>query len=1024
MNSNLVSKAVRYALVAGAATAMAAPTVFAQDTAAQSSTDQSQQNTAQLGKIEVTGTRIKRTDVETAQPVTIVTQKEIQATGLTTVGDILQNLTQAGNALNTLFNNGGNGSTFLDLRNLGSNRVLILVNGRRWIPSLGGSVDVNAIPASVIDHVEILQDGASAVYGSDAIAGVINFITVKNYNGAEASAYIGEYSAEGHKDGRQEEYNFTIGSSGDRAGVVMNIDYTNQKAIFAGDREISKEAVWTQGGGSGSTAGGQFIIQGNAYGNQSVGTGSCAPYAPQFGAQYASGPNAGKPIPGSYGTCDLSTIQSTWGAKNPSLANYQDYLTSRDAYNYAPRNYLITPNERTSAYVQGHYDLADNVTFSTEVMYNQRNSNQTLASSPIVLGLFGYTDNGKLIGVDAGQKYNPFGIDLVGNSSEYCTNGVAPYKPQTDANGDPILNPDGSYNPSPCTGDNELLLEIGRRPIEGGDRVFNQNVSTYQFNAGFKGYFNMLGSEWDWDVGYNYGAINEFDSTTGLFNTSRLDEALTAACGTASDPTCVPFNIFGGYGSITPDMLNYTQYEEHNTSQLSMRDYTANITGDVGDWFGAGSVGLALGLEYLENDGYNHPDATTSSGNTTGNTTQPTNGRVTTKAEYIEINIPILSDMAFAKSLNLDLADRHSSFNWSGGTPGTPASLVENTASADTARWAIKYQPVDSLLVRASWSQGFRTPSISDLYFGQSSNYPAAKDPCAGGQYGGYTGGALPPGCGTQHKDQPNAQIVTFGGGNPGLTPERAVSKTIGFVYNPGWLPGFDFSADYYKISLYNSIGSIPVQTLLDGCFDNSHPEYCKSIIVQAGTISRINNLNKNTGETDTAGIDVSTHYKLPSTSVGDFKVGLDWTFLRQYQTVSADGAVTDYLGFTTSFGGFPRQKATIGLNWNYGDWSANWNVKYVHSLYESGCSNASLALNECSDPANDLNHLGAWFDHNMQVGYHVESWNTDFTFGIRNVFDKAPPAAPNSAFANTYLPALYPIVPGRFFYGRVSVKF
>ncbi|HET7649484.1 MAG TPA: TonB-dependent receptor [Gammaproteobacteria bacterium] len=1006
MNSrNQINQAVRYALMAGAAAAVAMPTAFAQDQGTSTSTGQNQQSTAQLGKIEVTGTRIKRTDVETAQPVTIVTQKEIQATGLTTVGDILQNLTQAGNALNTLFNNGGNGETRLDLRNLGSNRVLILVNGRRWIPGLGGSVDVNAIPASVIDHVEILQDGASAVYGSDAIAGVINFITVKNYNGAEASAYIGMYDGKndgGGWDGKQQEYNFTIGSSGDRAGVVMNIDYTNQAPIWAGQRTMSKEAVWTQGGGSSASLGGRYFLVGPALAGQTIGSGKCAPYNPPVKNPKTAG------VTYSYGSCDLTTMSSAWGTSTPTKADLKNFGPS-DKYNYAPSNYLVTPNERTSAYVQGHYDLADNLTFSTEVLYNQRNSNQTLAPSPLFLGIGNYTDNGKFIGVGAKNPYNPFGMAIVGNSSEWC-----------------VVQGNCATNP------NELALLIGRRPVEGGNRVFNQNVSTYQFNAGFKGYFNMLGSEWDWDLGYNFGAINEFDSTQGLFNTGRLDYALSDACVT--DPTCVPFNIFGGAGSITPNMVNYTQYEEHNTSQLSMRDYTGNITGDIGDWFGAGSVGLALGAEYLENDGYNHPDATTSSGNTTGNTTQPTNGRVTTKAEYLEINIPILADMAFAKSLSLDLADRHSSFNWKGGTPGTPASLVENTASADTARWAIKYQPVDTLLLRASWSQGFRTPSISDLYFGNSSNYPKVADPCAGGQYGGWDGKAadLPPGCGGAHKNQPNGQIMSIGGGNPGLTPEKAVSKTVGFVWNPNFLPGFDFSADYYNIKLMNEVGTLGAQNILNGCYYQTHTAWCKYITVNGGIISKIMNTNVNSGELNTSGIDVSTHYKLPSTSVGDFKVGLDWTFLREFESVSGiDGSVTNSLGLASSFGGFPRQKATIGLNWNYGDWSANWDIKYIHSIYEQGCSNASIKAGECSDPtaknpdgSTGLNHLGAWFTHNVQVGYHVESWNTDLSFGIRNLFDKQPPAAPNAAFANTYLPALYPIVPGRFFYGRVSVKF
>ncbi|HVC37179.1 MAG TPA: TonB-dependent receptor, partial [Gammaproteobacteria bacterium] len=597
MNKTTLSKAVRYALVAGAATAMtAAPSVFGQN--APAATSNAQTSTAQLGKIEVTGTRIKRTDVETAQPVTIVTQAQIKATGLSTVGDILQNLTQAGNALNTLFNNGGNGATFLDLRYLGSQRLLILVNGRRWIPQLGGSVDVNAIPAAVIDHIEILQDGASAIYGSDAIAGVVNFITIKNFNGAEANAYMGIYDGHpdgGGWDGKIQSYDFTIGNSGDRSGVTMNVSYTNQAPVWAGDRTMSAEPIWTQGGGSSATPNGRFYLVGPAFAGKTFGSGTCAPY---------------NPASSSSGTCDL-TLKSPVSGK-PSLSDFQNW-SSADLYNYAPQNYLLTPNERTSAYVQGHYDIADNLTFSTEVLYNQRNSNQTLAPSPIFLGLGNYTVNGQGINVSAANPYNPFGVDLVSNLSQYC----------------PTVG-------TGCPQANELLLLLGRRPIEGGNRVFNQNIGTFQFNGGFQGYFNMLGSEWDLDLGYNYGTINEFDSTNGLFNTERLAQALGTPTGSttpSSDPYscnptagCVPLNLFGGAGSITNNMLVYTQYQAHDTSQLTMRDYTGNITGNLGDWFGAGQTGLALGYEYLQNDGYSHPDATTSSGNTTGNTTQPTDG--------------------------------------------------------------------------------------------------------------------------------------------------------------------------------------------------------------------------------------------------------------------------------------------------------------------------------------------------------------------------------------------------------------
>src|SRR5690242_18253045 len=651
MNSNQINKAVRYALVAGAVSAVAAPSAFAADAAADQST--ANQNTAQLGKIEVTGTRIKRTDVETAQPVSIITATQLKATGLTSIGDILQTVTQAGAALNTTFNNGGNGRTNIDLRFLGANRVLVLVNGRRWIPGLGGpgqnGVDLNQIPVSIIDHVEILQDGASAIYGSDAIAGVINIITIKSYNGAEANAYTSIYSGEGHHDGKVQEYDFTVGSSGDKAGVVMNVAYVNQHEIWAGARSISKEPVRDGGAASGSSAAanGRFLFTGlGATANKKFGAAQCAPI---------------NPASSSYGTCNLA--MNTPVAGKPATTDFHNF-TNNDRYNFAPLNYFVTPNERTSFYTQGHYDLADNLTFNTELVFNKRNSNQSLAPSPIFIGLGQSTANGTGIGVGKTNPFNPFGVDLVSNLSQF--------------------NPASNY----------LLFLIGRRPLEGGLRIFNENMETFQFTTGFKGYFNLGGNEWDWDVNDTFADDYQTNITTGLFNTQRLAQALDAPgfgqC--ANTAGCVPFNIFGGVGSITPAMLQYTQFEEHDVSDVQMRNYTGNINGSLVD-LPAGPLSLAGGYEYLEMNGFFHPDATVSSGNTTGNVTQPTDGREKTTAEYLELDIPLVADAPLAKMLDLDLANRWSRFEWKGGIPGAPGpngSFVSHFASASTGRAALK----------------------------------------------------------------------------------------------------------------------------------------------------------------------------------------------------------------------------------------------------------------------------------------------------------------------------------------------
>ena len=935
MNSNLISKAVRYALMAGAASAVAAPSVFAAD--ATTTTAATDTSTAQLGKIEVTGTRIKRTDVETAQPVSIITQSQIKASGLTSIGDVLQQVSSFGAALNTQFNNGGDGETRLDLRNLSPVRLLVLLNGQRVDSGVSGAVDLNNIPSAIIDHVEVLQDGASAIYGSDAISGVVNIITVKNYNGAEANAFLGEFDGKndgGGWDGKTQSYDFTIGTSGDKSGVVMNIAYVNQSPMFAGNRSISKEPLVGGGNAAGSSgaAGGRFIIYGR--GNQ-TGTVLNNPGCTFYGSVSAT-------------VCDLTPKNPGNTSKTNTISSLRAF-GAEDKFNYAPLNYLVTPNERTSMFVQAHYDLADNLTFSTMGIYNNRVSQQQLAPSPLFLGGGGSSfSNGQPMSVSKLNPYNPFGIGLIG-ASQFSSGKTG---------GGKVVPLPSCYVSGSC----EQLALIGRRPLELGNRVFNQEVQSFAFRGGFKGYFNMLGNEWDWDANYNYGKNYESDVTNGLVNTERLQTALgsasdagggvtdnTAPCtinGQAA-PGCTPFNIFGGTSlggspSITPAMAKYVLFEAHDVVQEVMRDYTANISGDLFD-MPAGPFGIAFGVESLEHDAFAHPDALTQEGNTSGNVTQPSNGREGTKAEYVEFNIPLVTDAPLMKDVSLDLAERWSQFNWEGGNLGGTHVGLQHTANDASGRAALRWQATDSLLLRGSWSQGFRIPSVSEFFLGNSDSFPGLSDPCAGPT--GTKPGTV--GCSNGHVVQPNGQIKTTVGGNAALTPERSISRSVGFVYNPSWIPGFDFSLDYWKIELLNAVSVIGGQVILNGCYAGN-AAYCKLITRGAGpqgnssagsSITDIINTNVNIGGIKTEGVDLSTHYKFPSSSAGDFKVGLDWTFTKSYvlTTPFGSGALSSQElsgttggGGSTVTGGFPKQRATINLAWNSGDWSATWAMEYV----------------------------------------------------------------------------------------------
>jgi iron complex outermembrane receptor protein len=567
----LLRDAINTALYGGAALALvAAPNAFAQDDAG-----------TELETITVVGSRIKRTDIETSQPVFVIEREDLQKTGLSSVGDILQDLTTSGAALNTTFNNGGNGETNVNLRNLGANRTLVLVNGRRWVSNLFGIVDLNTIPVSVIERVEVLKDGASAIYGSDAIAGVINITTRDSYDGAEASAYLGE-NEEG--DGRTELYDFTIGSSTDRASVIMNAAYAKQEPIFAGDREISANPLFGFGGN-----------------NVFAGASSSTPFG-RFG--FGNGAVLPNGAPG--------TLTLIPGRPGTSAGDFRPINLATDGFNFAPDNYLLTPQERTSIFVQARYDITDNISFNTTLLYNERRSEQQLAASPFTFGTVG-AGLGTFT-IPASALYNPFGVDVT----------RAQYR-----------NTEQTRN-------------------------FSQDVDTFYFGGTLEGSFDMLERNFSWDVNYIYTDNERRDTTEGLFNLAALAQGLgpsfldangVPTCGTPTAPIagCVPVNIFGGPEGFTREMADFTSFTGTDTRYKKLYDYTANITGDLFE-LPAGPLGFAAGYEYRREFGFDNPDALVSSGASTGNIRQPTEGGFSLDEFYAEFNIPILKDLAFAET--------------------------------------------------------------------------------------------------------------------------------------------------------------------------------------------------------------------------------------------------------------------------------------------------------------------------------------------------------------------------------------
>ncbi len=928
---NPLAKAVKYALLAAStATAFTAPTVFAAD-----------EDEADEKKIVVLGSRIKRQDAETASPVQVITREQIEATGLLSIGDILQNVPSTGSALNRIFNNGGDGSVRVDLRNLGSNRLLVMVNGRRWNPGLGGSVDLQNIPTSVVERIEILKDGASAIYGSDAVAGVINITTRSDFQGMQARAYQGAYE---QGDGKQQAYDFSIGMTGEKGSAFVSASYIQQGQVMAGDRAISAVPVFgapTGYAGSSGTPLGRFVYFNPAF--------------TEFHNETLSGVGGGF---------------APW-----------DNVASR--YNYAPENYLETPSERTNIFAQASYELSDNLNFRTEIFYGNRKSDQLLAPTPLFFGYVFGTDsiNGRIVIGDQ-NPYNPLPYALDSTCSD------------------------------PAAG---CLLLLGRRQIEAGHRDFIQDVDQFQFSGGLNGTIEMGDNYFEWDFNYTFATVQNNQITEGLLNMQRVQYALSNACVT--DNECVPYNLFGGAtttvgdGSITQEMIDYVTFTAQDSSGTTMRDFTFNISGDLFELPG-GQAGFAAGLSKGNRSGYDQPDALIAAKITSGNSRQPTSGRYSLQEAYVELNLPLIED------LELSVATRYSDYS--------------NFGNTTNSKVGIKYDIMDGLSVRGTWSEAFRAPSVLELFRGQSDSYPTLNDPCNNG--GGTAieqANCAADGVPSTYV-QANTQIRITVGGNPDLLPEQSVAKTFGVIYSPSFVDNLDITVDWYEFNITDAVSSVGAQRILNTCYSQTDRGLCQYVTRNnSGAVTDLYNGQVNLNELLVRGSDLNVTYEI-ETEMGTLNVAWDTSYNDLYQVVT-DGIDSNDIGNAYSNTPLPRVRSNFIANWTMDDLTVNWTVRYIQSTVEACPFNASFGEPEelCNVPTPDANGdlvgdstniLSGTTYHDARVQYNLADYGTRVAVGIRNIGDKQPPLS-YTAFANSFSATLYQ-VPGRQWYVQLVHDF
>jgi outer membrane receptor protein involved in Fe transport len=1000
LKTNKLRDAISFALVS--TTALAASNVaFAQE------------GQEDLDTVVVTGSRIPRSaEVEGTSPVLTLDRAAIEATGLTSVGDILFNITASdGGALRniTTSTNAGDGTQNISLRGLGATRTLLLINGRRWVTQGDGTTDLNTIPISVVERIEVLKDGASAIYGSDAIAGVINVITRKNFDGAEANAYIGSYTK---GDGLQTSYDFTVGANNDRWNAVMSLAYQKQEPVFQGDREISSVPVF--GGGD--------LASGGLFGSGFTTRGNFVRCAGAFTTNPATGFRTCTPVAGGPFTLN----QGDDGRQATDFRRFVSYTTngsgSSDRYNFAPVNYLLQPIERFNLYGQGSLRLTDRINANVMAVYVKRDSDQQLAEVPMTMDTRGINGPQWAFAPTAGSVFNPFGQDL--RSAGFRAIAVGPRKPSFD--------------------DDNLAVTLS-----------------------LDGSFDLAGRDMYWDVGYSYLAnrltergdnyINLFNLRNAVGNSRRnpVTGALECLNGTGGVIVgCVPYNVFGGpdlglaAGVISQaeyDAMNrYISYSLTNFRENITKDYFANLSGSIVD-LPAGPLGFAVGLEHRRTSYVNQPDALVAGGGSSTNFTEPTSGQVNSDEIYAELNVPILADVPGFKLLELNLAARKSDYETSGLFGG--ASISPDLGGDTSLKAGLKWQVFEDLMLRGTYSESFRAPSVDDLYGGGGEGFPQALDPCNTGNFGaattdralcisqGVPGTVIPlPGQGVA---QANSQIRSLSGGNPGLEPEFGETQSFGVVYSPSWAPGLNFTLDWYKIELESVISFRGSQAILNACYRlpgspgaagsaADRALFCSFVTRDAtGQITDLRQSSFNLDQGKVEGYDFQVTYAMPETAWGKFAFQWDNTYVTENTLF---GTVGEYNGAPNW-----RLRSNINTSWQKGDWDANWAVRYYSGMddpcsgqnyFEYGITPTEICKDVFDSNGNVLggeNRMGATFYHDVQVGWKAP-WNAKITVGARNLFGKEPPVTVNSFAAN--FDGAYDLPGGGFFYMQYNQKF
>ncbi len=854
----------------------------------------------------ITGSRIRRNDFDGSAPVDIISAADLELAGAQSVGDFLKFLPSVvGNSTSTAISNGGDGSASVTLRGLPASNTLVLINGRRVANNglAGESVDLNAIAPSAIEKIEVLKSGASAIYGSDAIAGVINVILKKDFDGLQVDTF---YGSSGEGDLGTQTSSFTFGHTFERGDLLISGTRYQQDALYSRDRKVSASADARRFGGADRRS------SATPYARVNLPTGVFVP-------DTAGESTSSQPVE----PLDFRP------ASDADRFNFRDFTTA------------TVPSRRGSLYAHLRFDVTDQTNTYLDYSYLTTQAESDLAPTPVFTA-FETID----LPVAANNIYNPFDVEL------------------TDVR--------------------KRVLELGPREQENESKVRRLAWGLQSQHA-----------KHSWDVGFHWSKTDAVESLDNLINATRLQRALGDAnqCRGINIDGCEPFNLFGPPGVITPTQLDYVAADTRVRGYSKMYGLTANASATLGT-LPAGPLDVAIGYEYRNESTAKrptNPDLVTLGG---ANFDATSGGRRVNEI-YVETLVPLLRRWPGVHSLDLGLAARYSHYS--------------DFGAAANPRVALKYRPIAPLLLRASYAEGFRAPSLLELNQSNSQSQDQLQDPCNDAANVGVL-----PGCVTQ-SDATRVQFLTVKGGNPNLLPEDSRNVSLGAVWSSSRWLGFTASLDYFQIAQRNVVDAdaqfILDQNVVTGSFDDRVQRNAN------GELERITATNINIGERDVSGWDIALNYNIPRTRFGRYSLSLNAANIHEYkERLSPDSPRRNLAGeFTDAAadgnGALPEWKYNLGMYWKRKQWQANYSMHYIGSLQED------------IPESTNTRSIGRWLTHNAQLNYlFLVANGLRLTVGVDNIFDKQPPFAA-SAF-NDNIDSRTHDLTGRFWYARLAQRF